>query len=131
MNRRLAGLAVAVTVSLSVVAVSGALASRSAPSRGGRAAATVRIKVSAGDYFFRFSTRSVKRGTTVIFSVKDVGQIPHDLTFPSLGKKTRILDPGQATTLRITFKKKGRFQYLCTVPRHAEQGMTGTFVVKP
>jgi uncharacterized cupredoxin-like copper-binding protein len=62
--------------------------------------------------------------------VKNVDAIPHDLTFSTLGKKTRLLDAGQATTLRITFRKKGRYQYLCTVPRHAEQGMSGTFIAK-
>src|SRR6266542_3388165 len=113
MNRRLAGLGVALIVSLSVVAVSSALGSRSAPSQRARTSATVRIKVSAGDFFFRFSKRSVTRGTTVIFTVKNVGQIPHDLSFSSLRKTTRLLEGGQSTTLRIIFKKKGRYQYLC------------------
>jgi uncharacterized cupredoxin-like copper-binding protein len=130
MNRRLAGLALALTASLSVVAVSSALASRSASSHAAHKAAVVPIKVSAGDFFFRFSTKSVKSGTTVVFTVKNVGQIPHDLSFPTLGKTTKVLDGGQSATLRIVFKKKGRYQYICTVPRHAEQGMSGAFIVK-
>jgi uncharacterized cupredoxin-like copper-binding protein len=130
MNRRLAGLTVALTVSLSVFAVSTALASRSAPSQSARTAAIIRIKVLASEFSFRFSRRSVPKGTTVVFTVKNVGQVPHDLSFSTLNKKTRLLDAGQSTTLRILFRKKGRFQYLCTVPRHAEQGMSGAFVVK-
>jgi uncharacterized cupredoxin-like copper-binding protein len=129
-RRRLAGLALALTVAVAVVAVSSALASRSAPSQAARTAAIVRIKVKAYEFGFTFSTKRVTRGTTVIFTVRNGGAVPHDLSFSTLGKKTRLLDAGQSTTLRITFKKKGRFQYLCTVPRHAEQGMSGAFVVK-
>jgi uncharacterized cupredoxin-like copper-binding protein len=28
------------------------------------------------------------------------------------------------------FKKTGRFPYICSVPRHAEQGMAGSYLVK-
>jgi uncharacterized cupredoxin-like copper-binding protein len=28
------------------------------------------------------------------------------------------------------FKKKGRYTYVCTLPRHAERGMADSFLVK-
>jgi plastocyanin len=30
----------------------------------------------------------------------------------------------------VTFAKKGKFRYLCTVPGHAAAGMKGTFTVR-
>lgn len=91
--------------------------------------ATTTISVSAGEFFFKLSKRSVARGTTVVFKVTNKGQVTHDFSLKGY-KKTPYLDPGQSATLKVTFKKAGRIAYLCTVPRHAEQGMAGTFVVK-
>ena len=31
--------------------------------------------------------------------------------------------------MTVTFKKAGKYPYLCDVPRHAELGMAGTIVV--
>jgi uncharacterized cupredoxin-like copper-binding protein len=89
----------------------------------------VKISVRAFEFGYRFSKLSVKRGTTVIFTVKNTGDIPHDLSFKGY-KKTPYIQSGKTATLKITFKKKARVQYLCTVPRHATQGMAGAFVVK-
>ena len=36
-----------------------------------------------------------------------------------------MLSPGQSTTLTVTFKKRGTYEYLCAVPGHAAAGMKG------
>jgi uncharacterized cupredoxin-like copper-binding protein len=90
----------------------------------------VKIKVSAGEFFFKFSRPSVKAGSKVIFTVVNKGQVAHDLSFTTLHKKTPLIQPGNSKTLTVLFAKKGSFPYICTVPRHAEAGMAGTFVVK-
>jgi uncharacterized cupredoxin-like copper-binding protein len=89
----------------------------------------VKITIRAFDFGYRFSKLSVKRGTTVVFTVKNTGDLPHDISFKGY-KKTPYIASGKTAKLKITFKKKGRVQYLCTVPRHAERGMAGAFVVK-
>jgi uncharacterized cupredoxin-like copper-binding protein len=107
-------------------------------SQDARSAATpppVKITVAMGEFYFKFSkgTVPIPRGSTkvtVAFIVINKGQIAHNLTFPSLGKATALLNPGEKETLKITFKKKGRYAYSCTVPRHAEGGMRGVFAVK-
>jgi plastocyanin len=110
-----------------LVAVSVALAG---PARQGAAAKTVTITVKMTEFHFAFSKMSVKKGTTVQFKVTNKGKIEHNLVFTTLGKSTRLLQPGQSQTLKITFKKKGGFPYLCAVGRHAADGMAGTFKVK-
>jgi uncharacterized cupredoxin-like copper-binding protein len=89
--------------------------------------ATTTIKVSAGEFFFKFSKASLTKPGTVVFVVKNVGHLAHDLKIG--GKKTPLIQPGKSASLKVVFKKKGRFTYLCTVPGHAAQGMQGTFVV--
>ena len=89
----------------------------------------VKITIRAFEFDYKFSKLSIKRGTPVIFTVKNTGKLPHDLSFKGY-KKTPYIQAGKTATLKITFKKKARVQYLCTVPRHAQQGMAGAFVVK-
>jgi uncharacterized cupredoxin-like copper-binding protein len=118
-----AGLAIALVGALSVVALTGtAFASKAA------APAPVKITVTATEFDFKFSKVSLKKPGTVIFTVINKGQIAHNIQFKALHKMTKLLQPNQKTTLTVTFKK-GSFYYLCTVPRHAEQGMAGSFKV--
>jgi uncharacterized cupredoxin-like copper-binding protein len=90
-------------------------------------AKTVTIKVTATEFKFALSKRSVPKGTTVIFKITNKGKIEHD--FKIAGKKTRLLKPGQSTTLKVVFRKKGKFGYICTVKGHGALGMKGTFGV--
>jgi uncharacterized cupredoxin-like copper-binding protein len=118
-----AGLTVALVGAVSVVALTGtAAASKTA------VPAPTKITVTATEFDFTFSKVSLKKPGKVIFTVINKGQIAHNLQFKTLHKTTKMLQPGQKTTLTVTFKK-GSFSYLCTVPRHAEQGMAGSFKV--
>jgi uncharacterized cupredoxin-like copper-binding protein len=83
--------------------------------------------VTATEFKFALSRRSVPKGTTVIFKVTNKGKIEHD--FKINGKKTKTLKPGQSTSLRVVFSRKGRLTYLCTIPGHAKVGMKGVFGV--
>ena len=57
----------------------------------------------------------------------NVGHVLHD--FKINGKKTPLIQPGKTAKLVVTFKKNGKYRYLCTVPGHAEAGMKGVFTV--
>lgn len=92
--------------------------------------APTKITVSAYEFYFKFSKTSIKKPGTVVFTVINRGKIAHDFVFPTLKKSTRMLQPGQKQLLTVKFKKKGSFYYLCTVPRHAQEGMAGSFKVK-
>jgi len=95
-------------------------------------------KVTAGapgEFAFKLSTHKVALGT-VVFTITNRGAIVHDFkvcTRPTRntvantcnGKGSRKLAPGQSVRLKVTFKKKGSYQYLCTVTGHAAAGMKG------
>jgi len=86
-----------------------------------------KINVTASEFKFVLSKKSVPRGTTVIFTVTNKGKIPHD--FKINGKKTPVLKPGKKATLRVVFRTKGSIAFLCTLPGHAQGGMKGKFGV--
>ena len=101
-----------------------------ASARGERptAAAVTTVQVKDGEFFFRLSTKSVARPGKVTFVFKNIGHVLHD--FKINGKKTPLIGPGKTARLVVTFKKKAKYSYLCTVPGHAAAGMRGSFTVR-
>lgn len=95
----------------------------------GKTSATT-VAVTAGkptELRFTLSKKTVAKGV-VTFKVTNRGMITHD--FKIAGKKTALLRTGRAQTISVTFRKAGRYAYLCTVPGHAAGGMKGTITVK-
>jgi uncharacterized cupredoxin-like copper-binding protein len=95
--------------------------------RQARATATT-VQVKGGEFFFKLSTKSIAKPGKVTFVFKNVGHVLHD--FKVNGKKTPLIGPGKTARLVVTFKKKAKYTYLCTVPGHAAAGMKGTFTVR-
>jgi plastocyanin len=87
---------------------------------------TTSVSVTAKEFSFTLSRRTVPVGT-VVFHVVNRGRISHD--FQIHGKKTPMLKPAKSATLKVVFAKKGRFAYRCTVPGHAAAGMKGVLGV--
>jgi uncharacterized cupredoxin-like copper-binding protein len=92
------------------------------------AATATTIQIRGGEFFFKLSTKSIKKPGKVTFVFKNVGHVQHD--FKINRKVTPLLRPGKTARLVVTFKKKGKYSYLCTVPGHAAAGMKGVFTVR-
>jgi len=123
MRRHITRSAVAIALaSLAFVQLASARSDRQA------AATATTVQVKGGEFFYRLSTKSIAKPGTVTFAFKNVGQVLHD--FKISGKKTPLLQPGTTARLVVTFKKKGRYPYSCTVPGHASAGMKGVFTVR-
>jgi plastocyanin len=82
------------------------------------------VTVTATDFRFKLSVKSVHTGT-VIFTVINKGEVPHNLKIQRLNAKTTLIQAGQRATLRVRFRKAGRYYYLCTVDNHVLFGMAG------
>jgi nitrite reductase (NO-forming) len=109
-----------------------------APGKTTRHAVSASILVTAGkpsEFSFTLSKRTVAVGT-VIFKVTNLGKVPHSFEVCSSattslkansckGKVTAMLKPGRSQTLTVIFRKAGKYEYLCTVPGHAQLGMKG------
>jgi uncharacterized cupredoxin-like copper-binding protein len=92
------------------------------------AAEATTVQVQGGEFFFKLSTRSTGRPGKVTFVFKNVGHVLHDFRID--GKQTPLVQPGKTAKLVVSFTKKGKFAYLCTVPGHAQAGMKGIFTVR-
>jgi plastocyanin len=115
-----------------IAATSVALAQSNSPAGADSASATsatVTVAVRMSEYRFRLSRSTFKPGTTVVFKVRNAGREPHDFKINKVNKKTPVFRSG-TKTLRVTFKKKGVYPYLCTVGRHAAEGMAGSIRVR-
>ena len=113
-----------------LVAVVALAAAVSAFGGAAQQSATTTVAVTAGkpsEFKFTLSKKSILKGTGV-FKVVNKGMISHD--FKIAGKKTPVLKMGKTATLKVVFKKAGRYPYLCVLPGHAAAGMKGVLVVK-
>jgi uncharacterized cupredoxin-like copper-binding protein len=90
----------------------------------------IKITVTLRDYSFKFSRTSVPKGSTVLFTIKNVGTQPHNLDLVSTGKRSPIIATGKSTKLKVVFKTKKTIQVVCDVPRHIQLGMVSSFKVK-
>jgi uncharacterized cupredoxin-like copper-binding protein len=119
-----------------------ALGALAAPAALARPALVTNINVTAGkptEFHFILSKSTAKRGI-ISFKIVNKGQLSHDFKFCSrrtstvaantcTGRSSKLISPGQSTTLRVTVVLRGTYQYLCTVPGHAAGGMKGLFKV--
>ena len=120
--------ALVVLAGLGVVA--GVFLSASSASPTPTSASRVTIRVVANEWSFKLSKRTVPAGSTVVFKVVNKGDELHDFMITALGKKTPYIKSGKSATLKVTFKKKGSYEYICTVGEHAQRGMQGKIKVK-
>jgi glucose/arabinose dehydrogenase len=94
--------------------------------RGPAATPTTNVLVTAYDFRFTLSRKSVPAGR-VRFTVVNRGVFPHD--FAIGGRKTRLLKHGQRAVLTVVFRRAARPAYRCTVPGHAAAGMKGVLTI--
>jgi uncharacterized cupredoxin-like copper-binding protein len=92
------------------------------------AAATTRVSVTGKEFSLHLSRTSIAKPGTVAFTFRNVGTMAHDFSIG--GKTSKLISPHKTAKLTVTFHKKGRFSYLCTVPGHAQAGMKGVFTVR-
>ena len=86
------------------------------------------VRVSGGEFFFKLTTKTLAKPGAVTFVFKNIGHVAHD--FRINGKQTPLIGPQKTAKIVVTFKKKGKYAYLCTVPGHAAAGMKGVFTVR-
>ena len=124
-----------------VVAAISAVLALTATAVAHRSSAKAKVTVTEGkpsEFHYKLSKKTVSKGT-VVFAVTNKGTIPHDFKVCSSskggkanacrGKGTKVLSPGKSATLTIVFRKKGTYEFLCTVPGHAAAGMKGDLKV--
>lgn len=89
----------------------------------------MRVAVNGTEFAFSPSTINAKVGQPLTIVFNNNGTFPHNLSIPDLNVKTKTISPGASDTITFTPDKAGTFQFVCTVPGHADRGMTGTLAI--
>jgi plastocyanin len=67
------------------------------------------------------------------FNIRNLGEDVHDLVVRHGGKRvgglTGVVKPGDTATLRLTLRKIGTYQLVCTIADHQARGMHATLHV--
>jgi uncharacterized cupredoxin-like copper-binding protein len=87
------------------------------------------VTVTATDFKFKLSLKTFKKGVPYKFVFTNKGTAFHNFDIQGV-KATKILPHGKKQVLAVTFKKAGKYQYVCDVPRHIELGMAGYITVR-
>lgn len=66
-------------------------------------------------------------------NVRNLGEDVHDLVVRRAGRRVgalaTVVKPGGTATLRLTLRRTGRYQLVCTVADHEARGMKATLIV--
>ena len=95
---------------------------------------TVEIYLIANEWNFNGTnpTITVNLGDKVIIRILNNGSAPHQFEVVGLeGSLSEVFKGGEEVVVEFIASKTGEFTYLCPIPGHAEQGMSGTFIVLP
>jgi plastocyanin len=115
-------------VKLAAVAAAALIA---APTSSALAPAPARVQVSAKEFFFALSRRTVVAGPAVVELV-NFGEDPHDLRMERIGGgrlwKTPLVYPGAYYDLNATLVP-GRYRLWCSIANHRQLGMQAILTV--
>ena len=87
------------------------------------------VNVTTQEMSISLDRTQLKAGT-ITFVVQNNGFMTHDFAIRgnSVNEKTPMLNSGESATLTV-YLEPGKYTYECTMPGHAQAGMTGTFTV--
>ncbi|HZJ25802.1 MAG TPA: cupredoxin domain-containing protein [Acidimicrobiia bacterium] len=86
------------------------------------------VTVDAGDLWFEPSTIEIRADEPVNLALRNRGGIFHDLTIPAFDFVLEATS-GDTVTGGLTGAPPGEYEFYCSVPGHADGGMTGTLDV--
>jgi Cu+-exporting ATPase len=92
-------------------------------------AGAARIDVVARDVRFAPDRIHAPAGQFVVLTLRNEDPVFHDLEVEGLANVDVAARPGQVGRLRVRIDQPGEYRFICTVPGHAEAGMTGTLVI--
>jgi uncharacterized cupredoxin-like copper-binding protein len=86
------------------------------------------LSVDEGEFFIRPGALHVDAGSKLALIVTNTGTIAHDVTLDAQ-HKTALIPAGGSATLALGDLDAGTYVLKCSVPGHAELGMTATLMV--
>ncbi len=84
--------------------------------------------VQAGDLWFKPERIEASGGAALNITVRNDGEVFHDFTIDELDLMIDV-EAGDTVTAGLADVKPGTYDFYCSVPGHAQAGMTGTLVI--
>ena len=78
---------------------------------------------------FAIDPSTIEVATGAVLTVTNDGNVQHDLTVVGSDTKTPLIDPGDTVELDLASLAAGTYEVRCSVPGHAEAGMTGVLTI--
>ncbi|HSD23420.1 MAG TPA: cupredoxin domain-containing protein [Solirubrobacterales bacterium] len=107
-------------------------ATQASTTAGGAGGGSETVDLTAVDYKFNPSDKTVKSGN-VSFNLKNDGQTAHSLEIEDVNGQDKELEgevsPGQSGTLAVNLPP-GKYEFYCPVDGHRQMGMEGEITVK-
>jgi plastocyanin len=94
-------------------------------------ASATTASVTARDVRFDPEEVRVRAGQFAVVTFTNEDPVFHDWSVEGVENVDVPARPGQTAKLRFLIQEPGTYEVICTVPGHAEAGMTGTLVVEP
>lgn len=92
-----------------------------------------RFIIEGDEFKLSPNTITIKRGSSVELTFKNMGRAPHNFTVSELGVATKTIEGGQSDTVIFSVPETpGAFSYEshCSVLGHKALGMKGTIEIK-
>ena len=114
------------------------VAPTTAPAAGASSGSVQKVALKSGDssqaYFITPSEVKLKPGQVEVTMTNDGPERPHNFVVRNLNGQGDLasmdrLNPGQSHSVTFTLAQAGTYQFLCTLPGHADRGAKGTLVV--
>jgi len=93
------------------------------------AAAAGSLEIEGREFAFEPARVEVEAGETTRITFENTGAVSHNLTIPALEAATVTIQAGETAILTVSPATTGTYEIRCTVPGHADAGMTGELVV--
>ncbi|HET9456123.1 MAG TPA: heavy metal translocating P-type ATPase [Candidatus Limnocylindrales bacterium] len=88
------------------------------------------VEVIGRNVAFEPTEIRIRAGQWTVVEFTNLDPIFHDWEVEGLANVDAGARPGQTARLRFVIDEPGTYEYLCTVPDHAEAGMVGTLIVE-
>ncbi len=85
--------------------------------------------VEGGNFYFKPSVITVKKGTQVKITFTNAGGM-HKFKIVELNVATSTIASGKSETVTFTPDKAGSYEFYCSVGNHRQMGMKGTLIVQ-
>jgi heme/copper-type cytochrome/quinol oxidase subunit 2 len=86
------------------------------------------VTLDADEFGFSPRTITLDADVPVNLTLINTGSLLHDLTIPELGFRI-VASAGQRATGGLVPDRPGTYVFECSLPGHAQAGMTGTLIV--